>query len=452
MLSQSDNEQNGALTVSAAIARAKANLESMPLSIIGEVSELANKPGYKAVYFSIKDESATISCMMWNNRFQQQGVRLAVGQLVEVRGRFTIYAAKGRMNFDVFSLALAGEGRLRMMVAETARKLQAEGLMDPARKKPLPEFPERIGLVTSPRGDAVHDVLRTLRRRFPSARILLAGVPVEGMQAPTYLAEGIRCVAASGAQVLLLVRGGGSYEDLMPFNDEMLVRTIAACPIPVITGIGHEPDTTIADMVADCRASTPTAAAEIASAPALRLKESLAARKSTLCNSMTRRIEQEQQALRLFQQKPFFIDANYLFSHEAQTLDYLEDRLGRSLPGRIGQESLQIENLAGRLHRSIPLNLQRDSQKLALFRQQLSLHGLHLLERPQHQISLRAARLHDLSPLAVLARGYALTTDEDGHVVDNASYVVPGQKVHITLKTGRLDCRVEEAHCDTAVE
>ena len=176
-----------ALSVSAAVGLAKTALEDVVVRLVGEVSELSAKAGYKAVYFTVKDRSAALPCMMWNNRYQASGVELRVGALVELTGRFTLYAAKGRMNFDVFGVALAGEGRLRMQVAELARRLEAEGLMAPERKRALPRYPRAIGLVTSPRGAAVHDVLRTLRRRYPMARVLLAGVPVEGAQAPAQL-------------------------------------------------------------------------------------------------------------------------------------------------------------------------------------------------------------------------------------------------------------------------
>lgn len=262
-----EEEAAPALSVSAAMGLAKNALEEVVVRLVGEVSEVNDKPGYKAVYFTVKDEKASLPCMMWMNRYQASGVALSVGALVELTGRFSLYAAKGRMNFDVFSVSLAGEGQLRLQVANLARELEAMGLMDPARKRPLPAYPETIGLVTSPRGAAVHDVLRTLRRRYPLARILFAGVPVEGPGAADGLVDGLAKVVFAGAEVVLLVRGGGSFEDLMPFNDRRLARTIAACPVPVVTGIGHEPDTSIADMVADVRASTPTAAAE-AVAPA----------------------------------------------------------------------------------------------------------------------------------------------------------------------------------------
>ena len=243
------------------MALAKAQLEQCgTVTIVGEVSEVSIKAGYKAVYFTVKDDRSSLPCMMWMNRYHATGIVLNVGSLVEMTGRFTLYAAKGRMNFDAFTLRLAGEGNLRLQVANLARKLEAEGLMSAERKRPIPKYPEAIGLVTSPRGAAVHDVLRTLRRRYPAATVRLAGVPVEGRDAPQLSSPGPGCRRPSDAEVMLLVRGGGSFEDLMTFNDEMLARAVAACPVPVVTGIGHEPDTSIADMVADFRASTPTAA------------------------------------------------------------------------------------------------------------------------------------------------------------------------------------------------
>ena len=254
-----------ALSVSAAMALAKGALEGVTVRLVGEVSEVSNKPGYKAVYFTVKDKSAALPCMMWNNRYQAAGVSLSVGMLVELTGRFTLYAPKGRMNFDVFSVALAGEGNLRLQVANLASKLQAEGLMDAARKRALPQLPASIGLVTSPRGAAVHDVLRTLRRRFPLARVLVAGVPVEGAGAPAGIVEGMRSVCAVGAEWCWWCAAAARSRTSCPSTTRRSHARSRRARSPVVTGIGHEPDTSIADMVADVRASTPTAAAEAVS-------------------------------------------------------------------------------------------------------------------------------------------------------------------------------------------
>ncbi|HEY5276575.1 MAG TPA: exodeoxyribonuclease VII large subunit, partial [Coriobacteriia bacterium] len=251
-----------AFTVTEAMTLAKRTLEAVPLRVMGEVSELTDRSGYKAIYFTLTDGSSVMPCLMWRDAFELAGVQVREGMLVEVSGALTVYPPKGRMQFQVRSLQAAGEGALRMQVAALARRLEAEGLMRPERRRSLPEHPDRIALVTSPRGKAVHDVIRTLRRRYPIAELLIAGVTVEGAGAADAIVQGLHAAGASGADVVILARGGGSYEDLMPFNDETVVRAIAECPVPVVTGIGHEPDTSLADMVADLRASTPTAAAE----------------------------------------------------------------------------------------------------------------------------------------------------------------------------------------------
>ena len=413
--------QNEALTVSQAMALAKGKLESFTVRIVGELSEVSIKPSYKAVYFTIKDAGAALSCMMWNNRYRAAGVDLQVGQLVEITGRFTIYAAKGRMNFDVFSVSLSGEGQLRLQVANLAKKLAAEGLTDPARKRPIPEMPERIGLVTSPNSAAVHDVLRTLRRRFPIAQVVLAGVAVEGVTAASGIAEGIRTVAESGVDVILVVRGGGSFEDMMPFNDEALARTIAACPVPVVTGIGHEVDTSIADMVSDLRASTPTGAAEAVSPSRESLDAWIARTTSSLSIALKRAVELRRAKLDRLAARPMFEDPMRLFSSDALAIDALADRLGRALPTRMAL----------------------DRQVVSGYRQKLEHRGSVLIDGYRQQVGIAAAQLDALSPVAVLARGYALARTNEGQVVKRVSDAPIGSDMRVTVSDGDINCTVK---------
>ena len=412
---------NKPLSVSQAMALAKGALEACTVTLIGEVSEVSNKAGYKAVYFTVKDENASLPAMMWNNRYAAAGLDLRVGMLVQLTGRFTLYAAKGRMNFDVFSLSLAGEGDLRLKVANLAKKLEAEGLLDSARKRPLPSFPQTIGLVTSPRGAAVHDVLRTMRRRYPSARILLAGVPVEGSDAPGHLCQALQTVADSGAELVLLVRGGGSFEDLMPFNDENLARTIVALPIPVVTGIGHEPDNSIADMVADLRASTPTAAAEAATPNSVELSAALAAQMAHINRMLQTRLQQSSARLDAMATRPVLNDPNQLITQQALALDAAFDRL----------------------QRAIPANLMRDANHL----QQTSIHlknlGKTLIEASSARLATQAARLEDLSPLSILGRGYALAKNKEGKLVSSISTVAEGESLELTVADGLINCTVD---------
>lgn len=440
-----DREKPQALSVSGAMALAKGALEGVTVRLVGEVSEVSNKPGYKAVYFTVKDKSAALPCMMWMNRFHAAGVQLSVGQLVELTGRFTLYAAKGRMNFDVFSIALAGEGDLRLKVANLARKLEAEGLTSPARKKALPALPECIGLVTSPRGAAVHDVLRTLRRRFPVARVLVAGVAVEGQQAPAGVVEGMRAVVRSGAEVVLVVRGGGSFEDLMPFNDEGLVRAIAACPVPVVTGIGHEPDTSIADMVADVRASTPTAAAEAVSPAREGLSSLFDARARSLAAYAQRSVERATADVQRYATRPLFRDTHLLFAPEAQGIDMAADRLFRALPASLERDSSLVDRQRERLARALPVALDRDRARLDRQQDRLLSYGTTLVPRFEQQAGLAAARLNDLSPLAVLGRGYAIARNEAGSVIKTVETAPLGSAIEVSVSDGVLACRVEEA-------
>ena len=393
-----DPQKTEPLSVTAALELAKGVLETISLTIIGEVSELSDKAGYRAVYFTLSDESSALPCVIWRNVYDRQDYQLRQGMLVRVTGRFSLYAAKGRMNFDVRTIQPVGEGELRLRVAALARKLSDEGLMAPSRKLPIPEYPQRIGLVTSPRGKAVHDVLRTLRRRWPLAEILLAGVPVEGESAPQHLLDGLATVAQSAPDVILLVRGGGSYEDLMPFNDERLARAIAASPIPVVTGIGHEPDNSIADMVADFRASTPTAAAERVSPD----RDELAA---WLANGR-RRIDADLQGY----------------------IDRLQDRLSR-------QATHPLFSDPAYLLRQRWLAVEHSQQRLTL--------AADGLARPfAEQVRYLAAQLDALSPLRILARGYSLASDPAGRLIRQTADVAIGDAISLRLTDGSLDCQV----------
>lgn len=461
-------DESKALSVSAAVALAKEALESVVVRLLGEVSEVNDKPGYKAVYFTVKDKSASLPCMMWTSRYKACGVALQVGALVELTGRFSLYAAKGRMNFDVFSITLAGEGQLRLQVAQLAQELSSLGLMNPARKRSLPLYPQTIGLVTSPRGDAVHDVLRTLRRRYPLARILFAGVPVEGAGAADALVDGLAKVVFSGAEVVLLVRGGGSFEDLMPFNDRRLARTIAACPVPVVTGIGHEPDTTIADMVADVRASTPTAAAEAVACSREQTETLLKQYGQTLTHSIQRRLDSLTLRLQQIGSRPLMVEPLRLFDKEALALDDLSDRLSRALPEGIQQSKIHVAMLETSLAQSLShlldlphnntnaVKLRLQSCGVHLLRsyqtsvdtisRQLNQNGTQLIARFAQPVAVNAARLHDLSPLVTIARGFSIARTQNNTVIRSVNDTKVGEDLTISVSDGEIDCVVTDTH------
>lgn len=463
---RTEEQAEPALSVSAAMGLAKGALESVVVRLMGEVSEVNDKPGYKAVYFTVKDEKASLPCMMWMNRYQAAGVQLSVGALVEMTGRFSLYAAKGRMNFDVFTVSLAGEGQLRLQVANLAREIEAMGLMAAERKRPLPEYPRLVGIVTSPRGSVIHDMLRTLRRRYPLAKVLFAGVPVEGPGAADAMVDGLAKVVFAGAEVVLLGRGGGSFEDLMPFNDRRLARTIAACPVPVVTGIGHEPDNTIADMVADVRASTPTAAAEAVAPTAEETDARIAALAAALNRAEERRLEAAARAVERIAALPPFCEPGRLFDAEALALDDLSDRLARSLPAMLRENRHELALLSSGLARMLPALLGPARASVGAARDRLALQGPamtarlgaaceadrarlaaigeRLPERFGAPVAVNAARLHDLSPLTVIARGYAIARTGEGAVVRSVGQAPPGAALAVTVADGVIDCTVDD--------
>jgi exodeoxyribonuclease VII large subunit len=410
-----------ALTVTEAMSLAKGALEGVRVRVVGEVSEFNDKPGYKAAYFTVSDGGAAMPCLMWRDQYVASGVTLRCGMLVELSGSFSAYIAKGRLQFTVRSLALAGEGNLRLQVAALARKLEGEGLMRPERKRALPRYPQRIAVVTSPRGKAVHDVVRTLRRRYPLAELLVAGVAVEGEGAPAAIAEGLRVAGECRPDVVLLVRGGGSYEDLMPFNAEQVARAVVACPVPVVTGIGHEPDNSIADMVADARASTPTAAAESV-APSLEEVSAVVDReKRALARALQNRVDAAASRVARLAERPVLRDPHAVLGIAEQTLDLRAQRLKRALPDKFARDARQIQFATERLLRV----------------------GPELCARAERAMGKATARLEDLSPLCVIARGYAVCYASDGRsVVKRVADVREQDMVTVRVGDGSIHASV----------
>ncbi len=445
---------SGALSVSEALSRAKGALEGMVLVVEGEVSQFRDSPAYKAVYFPLADPGGVMDCMMWRNRYAAAGVELRPGLRVRLTGRFSVYPAKGRMQFEVFKLEPAGEGDLRERVARLARKLQAEGLMDPARKPPVPAFCQRVAVVTSPHGKVKDDVARTLRRRNPMVELLYCAVPVEGAAAAAQMAQALRVAEAARPDVILLVRGGGSYEDLMPFNDEGLARAVAACRVPVVTGIGHEPDTTICDMVAARRASTPTAAAESVAPAASELLAGLDATWRRAGEALRRDLAARGRVLDVLAARPALADPlRTLVEQRRERLDFAHDRLVGALPDMVEARRSETARAALRLaaaaRRLCPLRaagLDGAAKRLH------ALGACGLLAGPARGLAVAAGRLEALSPLAVIARGYAMALDGEGRVVSSVARAASGDALTVRVSDGELDCRVEGVRAEPAAQ
>ena len=369
------------------------------LWVSGEISNLS-RPASGHIYFTLKDPTSALRCVIWRTTAARLLVNLRNGQAVEAHGAISLYERDGQYQLYIDSLRLAGEGWLYQEFLRLKAQLEAEGLFDITRKHPVPAFPQRIGIVTSATGAALQDILNTLNHRYPLAEVILSPAPVQGDDAPPKLVRALQRLEAAAPDVIVMARGGGSLEDLWAFNDERVVRAIVACSIPVITGIGHETDFTLADFAADLRAPTPTGAAVLATPDAADLRAAL--------GSILLHLDSAVAAL--------------LTSNRRDRSD-LEMRLARLSPQRKVQEDRQrLDELAERALRGLTAG--------------------HRLRRA-HVAGL-AARLQSLSPLGVLQRGYAVVRGPDGHILQSVEQVRPGDAIAARLTDGELTAQVQQ--------
>lgn len=433
-----------ALSVSEAVGLAKGNVSAWPsLSVTGEVSGFRGPNARSGhCYFEVKDDGASMSVIAWRGVYAHAGFELKDGLQIQLTGKFDIYKASGRLSFVASSMSVAGEGVLRQQVAELARKLEREGLMDPSRKRHIPAFCTRICVCTSLSGSVIEDVKRTLARRNPLVLIDVVGCSVQGAGAPATIVRALQVAAASKPDAVLLVRGGGSFEDLMCFNDESVARAVAECPVPVVTGIGHEPDTSIADMVADRRCSTPTAAAESV-APAIDdVERQMIQRQVRLGNSMRSMLEREYAGVESAGKLAASAMAARL-AREGAFLDALGSRPCLTDPAAgIHARQSELEQTSERLHGALPRLLRHSREVLDRDSQRLAGIAPRLLRVPNSEVSRLAATLDALSPLKVLGRGYSIARDENGHVVKDASSLCAGDSLSVQLGRGRIDAKV----------
>jgi len=410
----------------------------------GELSGVA-RPASGHLYFSLKDERAQVRCAMFKPKSSWLKFQPRDGLRVLARGRLTLYEARGDYQLVLDHMEEAGEGALRRALEELKAKLAAEGLFDPARKRPLPAFPRRIGLLTSPSGAVVRDVLSVLARRLPLAEIDVLPVPVQGATAAAQVRGMLaRAIQSGRYDVLLIARGGGSLEDLWAFNDEQLARAIATSPVPVVSAIGHETDFSLSDFAADLRAPTPSVAAELLVPDRIDLRARLDGFARTLASVQDNQRRQSAQRvdrawLRLQAQHPHARFA-LLRRREAELRQRLDANLLRALEQRIARLR----------HAGAVLRALRPERRIAIARERL----LALRGRPQsavaRQLQHEALRLRGLarsletvSPLATVARGYAILRREDGRIVRGTGDAPVGSALDATVADGRLKLRVE---------
>lgn len=424
---------------------------SFPLLWVeGEISNLA-RPASGHIYFTLKDAHAQVRCAMFRMRRIKLRFQPENGTQVLVRARVSFYESRGEFQLGIEHMEPAGEGALRLAYEALKQQLGAEGLFDAAKKRPLPPFPQRIGVITSPVGAAIHDLLSVLQRRFPAARIILYPVPVQGADAAAKISEMIRLAdRRAESDLLVLTRGGGSLEDLAAFNDEAVARAIHAAQLPVVSAVGHEIDFTIADLVADQRAPTPSAAAELISPDQAALQQQLSQQWSRLMAGLHRQLTQAQSALRHLEQRLQQQHPAARLEQRQQRVDELSRRLTQQWQRQHIQSRERLNQLLARLAVLTP------AHRLARFRlQYVSLNRrLHQqmqmqLDQTRQQLGHASQQLHAISPLATLGRGYAIVQQyPSGEIIRNAAAIEPGTRIKAKLAEGALLCQVEGVESD----
>ncbi|RMG28847.1 MAG: exodeoxyribonuclease VII large subunit [Gammaproteobacteria bacterium] len=439
--------QRDVYTVSRLTAEARDLLEAhFPLIWVeGEVSNLS-RPASGHLYFTLKDPKAQVRCAMFRNRNRHLGFRPENGMQVLVRAGVSLYEARGDFQLIVEEMEEAGHGALQRAFEALKRRLAAEGLFAEAHKRPLPALPRRIGVITSPTGAAIRDILSVLGRRFPAVPVLVYPVAVQGAEAaPEIVAALERANRRAECDVLILARGGGSLEDLWAFNDERVARAIHASRIPVVSAVGHEIDFTIADFVADRRAPTPSAAAELVVPDRRAWLDRLRGLEARLHQRLRDHLHRSTERLAALEARLQRQHPGRRIRQHLQRLDELAARLQRAMRLALHRRRQRLETLEARLHRFSPLpRLQHERQRVEALRHRLHQALRQRLQQARQRCSTLARQLHTVSPLATLDRGYAIVTDAQGHVLQCATEVAPGTRVTARLARGRLHCLVEE--------
>ena len=365
----------------------------------GEISNLS-KPASGHIYFTLKDSSAALKCVMWKTSAIRLNLPLQNGMAVEVHGKIGIYEVSGQYQLYADQIRSVGEGALYQEFLRLKSMLEAEGLFAPERKRPIPIFPHKIGIVTSATGAALRDMLNTLRRRLPLVEVVLAPSPVQGVEAPPALIKAIRSLNDQSPDVIILARGGGSIEDLWAFNDERVVRAVAASDVPIICGVGHETDFTLSDFAADLRAPTPTAAAELATQITI-------------------------------------ID----LSAELQSY---QSRLISATLNLVGEKKVGLSSLRARLRYISPdRRIQSERQRVDELTRRLQSSLFHYIQLQSSHVRGMQKRLVALNPLGVLARGYAVVTrNDDGNVISRVEQAEPGKQIHVRVSDGQFDAEI----------
>ncbi|HET8577897.1 MAG TPA: exodeoxyribonuclease VII large subunit [Methylomirabilota bacterium] len=434
-------------TVSELARLIKAELEERfpAVWVEGEISNL-RAPSSGHVYFTLKDDGAQLRCVLFRNRGRRVPFQLEDGLQVLVFGGLDVYVARGEYQLVAELMEPKGLGALRLAFEQLKRKLEADGLFEAGRKRPLPAFPRTIAIVTSPTGAAIRDMLHIIRRRFDGLRILIVPVRVQGEEAPAEIVEALASLKQlPELDVAIVGRGGGSIEDLWAFNDERVARAIAACCVPVISAVGHETDFTIADFVADLRAPTPSAAAELVVREKLEVVRSLVESYGRLREAMAAQVERGRERLDFLLRRRVLTSPERALGEWQRRLDDLATRLALGLQSSRQRAGHRVALATNALRSLNPVaRIATGAALLTQLRGRLVSAAAHSAKAARHRFASAVGRLESLSPLAVLGRGYSLTRLASGAIVRSAAQTNRGDAIEILLHQGALGARVEE--------
>jgi len=468
-------QSSGPMSVTVLVARIKQALAErfdQPIQVVGEISNF-KRHGSGHLYFRLKDANAAIDAVMFKAAAAKLKFRPTDGLEAIASGRVDVYEVRGQLQLYVESLTPKGTGALELAFRQMREKLQGEGLFDPAHKKPIPRFARAIGVVTSPTGAAIRDIRRTIQRRWPGMAVYLLGAPVQGEGAASQVAEAIRLLDVNaplyGIDTIIVARGGGSIEDLWAFNEETVARAIFAARTPVISGVGHEVDVTICDLVADARAATPTAAAEMAVCDVAELRGHLDALAGRLGRTVRATFETARRALAAVLRSVIYRDPTAAIRTRAQRLDELTHRLRAGMAGLLALRHRRVEPAANRLAALHPARLaekagaqvhqltarlvwalggrsKRAGETLAALERRLSaIHPRHRVRLARQQVSAAGRQLEAMSYRSVLQRGFSVTRTEAGKILRSADQVRSGLRIETELSDGRIRSTVNES-------
>ncbi|KAB2951683.1 exodeoxyribonuclease VII large subunit [Heliorestis acidaminivorans] len=423
--------------------------EEETLQDIWVQGELSNFKHHSSghMYFTLKDREGTLKALMFRGRARFLKFRPENGLQVVIRGRIAVYARDGVYQLYAEEMEPAGLGGIYLALEQVRQRLEADGLFASERKRPLPFLPRAVGIVTAPTGAAIRDLYAVITRRYPKMNIFLAPAMVQGEEAPESLIKALEKMRNHPlVDVVIIGRGGGSREDLWAFNDEQLCRVIADFPIPVISAVGHESDVSLSDLVADVRAATPSAAAELAVPVYDSLKIQCNDLEERLRRAMHSQISSSRQAVTSLEKRPVLANPLQNLRIQQQRVDQLEERLLRnSERAIIAQKAKQVQDLEARLLAHVQgRRTEQMAQRVDELRHRLIYQANQKLLKKRSEIAMQAGLLDALSPLAVLDRGFALCLNEKEEVLRDAEQVSPGESIHITLRKGEVTCKVEE--------